>query len=210
MLESGLFVLCRAKPSLTIALVLTTSWSGLYGCGRTTIGERSSPNTASPPAQHPAGGDHDGDTDDKGGGFYDGDDHGVRYFGHAADAADRRAVVRLLHRYYAAVASVNSVAVCELLDPNLASSLGEAGGISSKAGSHSYIDTCAVTVSKHLKGALGRTRAELLAIRSVAVRVRGDRGFGLLRVPPSELRYMPVRRNRGAWKVEALIDNVPL
>lgn len=205
-LGSHLFALRRTRRSLTIAVALAASWSGLYGCGRTIARDRS-PAAAAPVAQHPPGWDHDGDTDEKGGGFYDSDDHGVRYFGHAAGAADRRAVARLLRRYYAAVASVDSATVCELLDPSL---VGETGGSSSEAGSHSYVGACAATVSNHLKSALGRTRAELLAVRTVAVRVRGDHGFGLLRVPPSELRYMPVRRSAGAWKVDALIDGFPL
>jgi hypothetical protein len=146
--------------------------------------------------------DYDDDIDAKKnetGSLYDRDDGEDRFYGRAASAADTRTVKTLLVRYYAAVAADDGATACRLIDPTLATAFGEERGRAA-GGSHSYIASCAPIMSKLLKHIVGRSAAELAAVKVIEVRVKGTRGLGLLRLPTSEVRYIPVGRENGAWR----------
>jgi hypothetical protein len=139
--------------------------------------------------------DHDGD---------DGDDDVS--WGHAASAADFRAVVAVVRAYYAAGAAGNGARGCSLIYSLLADEIpelyGEGSGPPELRGK-----TCAVVVSKLFRHHRAHFRADSAWLRVFRVRVRGLRGLAFVRLPDTPIHDIPVHREHAAWRVEALIDS---
>jgi hypothetical protein len=144
-------------------------------------------------------GDPDSDSD-----TYPGEpDDEHELFGRPAHAGDARAVAALVRRYYAAASRGDGATACRLVYLPVAESLleeyGPQLGLSAP--------TCASVVAALFRRMHKRLSAENAALRTVAVRVRLNRGavrLGFGRAEPP--RYMLVHRERGAWKMEMPFD----
>jgi hypothetical protein len=104
-------------------------------------------------------------------------------------------------RYYAAVAAGDGAAACALLSSGLSKSIVMGFGRSSALRGKG----CAGILSLLFKHRSGQAGAPLAAIDVTAVRVRGDRGFALLRSKTMPSGEIGVAREAGAWKIGALI-----
>jgi hypothetical protein len=146
--------------------------------------------------------DSDEDNDNPGSGRYDADDSPVLRFGHAASAVEMRAISSLVRRYYAAGAAGDGASACSLLYSLLADSVVEeyAGspGLRSK--------TCAEVLSKLFKQRHRELAGDVAALKTTVVRVGGDRGLSLVRFGATRERRVLLRRERGAWKMDVLLD----
>jgi hypothetical protein len=152
--------------------------------------------------------DEDGDYDSPVGSHrYDKDDDQIRKYGHAADAAEARAVTAVVKGYLAAGAASNGAAACPLLFSLLAESIpedyGQPPGPPALRGK-----TCAVVMSK----LFGEHHAELALhdakLKVTGVRVSGKRGWALLGVGEGSDHMLLLHREGKAWKVDQLLDEV--
>lgn len=146
--------------------------------------------------------DSDEDNDNPGGSRYDADDSPVLRFGHAASAAQERAIASLVKRYYAAGAAGDGASACSLLYPLLAESVVEeyaqSPGLRGK--------TCAEVLSKLFKRRHRELAGDVAALKPTVVRVSGDHGLALVRFGATRERRLLLRRERGAWKMDVLLD----
>jgi hypothetical protein len=146
--------------------------------------------------------DSDEDNDNPGGSRYDADDSPVLRFGQAANHAEERAIASLVRRYYAAGAAGDGASACSLLYPLLAESVAEeyaqSLGLRGK--------TCAQVLSKLFKRRHRELAGDVAALALTVVRVGGDRGLALVRFGATRERRVLLRRERGAWKMDVLLD----
>jgi hypothetical protein len=210
------------KPLLAPPLIalLGLSVSACGGAGKRTSSASQSPSGASVTGGaatstasriEPTGGYLRGDDDTDETNHKDEDDHGARNYGHAASAADRRAIAALVKRYYATGVAGDGAAACALIYSGLAKSpnLGEAAeaayppapGVPPLRG-----ESCARIMSLLFKEDHQRLAADIEGIEVTSVRVKGSRGLALLGFRTAPERQIPVRRERGTWKIEALLD----
>lgn len=146
--------------------------------------------------------DSDNDNDNSGNSRYDGDDKPVLYFGHAPSAADGRAIAALVRRYYAAGAAGNGATACGLIHPLLAESIVEEYAHSPSLRGK----TCAAVMSKLFRQLHRELTSDVAGLELVRTRVSGDRGLALVRFGARRERRVLVRRERGAWKMDVLLD----
>jgi hypothetical protein len=158
--------------------------------------------SATTPAQSHLSTDSDNDNDNPGHSRYDSDDRPVLYFGHAASAADGRAIAGLVKRYYAAGAASDGAAACSLIYSLVAESVAEEYGQSPPLRGR----TCAVVMSKLFKQRHRELVADVAGLEVTRVRISGDHGLALLRFGPTRERRVLVRRERGACKMGVLLD----
>jgi hypothetical protein len=141
----------------------------------------------------------------------DGDNDALPTWGHPAAMPDRQAIESLIARYYAAAAAGDGSGACRLTDPLLAESVGEQrGGDLGLPPSSS----CGRVLSK----LFAQRRRELSEdSRSFAIaiaRVKGNRGFAYVRFGVEDNghghvreRDIALRRQGGAWRVNAVLDD---
>ncbi len=184
---------------------------GFDACGDASTGVRSSSRKASKPAaiaattgtvvSNPvapstAKPDNDGDGDNG-----SDDDR----WGSAASATDRRAVVRLVKHYYAVAAAGEGARGCALIYSLLAEEIpelyGEPPGPPSLRGG-----TCSAVMYKVFRQKHRLLAADVATIDVIGVRVKRLRGLALLRFKGSPERDIPVHREHGAWRIDALLD----
>jgi len=164
-------------------------------------------SSAAPPGGYLRG---DGDVDD-GPDHRDEDNYSLRHYGHAAGTAQRRAIAALVRRYYTAGAAGNGAAACALIYSGLAGSpgLGEAAeAVYPVAPSVPPLrgQSCARIMSLLFAEDHRRLAADRASVVVTGVRVKGGRGWVLLGFRTTPERLFPLRRERGAWKLEALLD----
>jgi len=141
--------------------------------------------------------DRDNDAD------HNDDDAPALHFGRAASPADRRHVVALITRYFAAATAGNAAAGCHLLAPVIAESFAEEKHLSPQLTARK----CAVELSK-----LFRTNHALLVekrrtLRVIGVRVQGDHALAILDFPTiPEVRLIDARNTAGSWGLLELLD----
>jgi len=167
--------------------------------------------TATVSSTAPPGGYLRGDGDGDEPNHRDRDNYSTRHYGHAASAAQERAIAALVKRYYAAGAAGDGAAACALIYSGLADSpnLGEmaetvyppAPGVPPLHG-----QSCARIMSLLFEEDHRRLAADLATVVVTSVRVKGNKGLVLLGFRATPERLFPVRRERGAWKTEALLD----
>lgn len=157
--------------------------------------------------------DHDGDggPSDGGGrrGVFDGDDDSIRFYGHKASSLDALAVTDVIDRYYRSAATDNGAEACLLIAGSLVEGLVEGVGGSSHD-EHSMAEECASEMTKMFKKfehLPGRNPADFAVVKVMEVRMRGDEGLSLLRLPTSEVRDIPVGFEGGTVKMEAFFDS---
>jgi hypothetical protein len=148
----------------------------------------------------------DGDDDSYSDTYYDADDENVLDYGHAAEAADARAVTAAVEHYYAIAARGDGAAACRLVTARVARAVPAAYGRSAELPALRG-RTCATVMSKVLGELHGQIGADSAALKVGVVRVEGSTaqallGFGEGGWPSS---YTVLRRERGAWRVDELL-----
>jgi hypothetical protein len=147
-------------------------------------------------------GDGDKDAPSSAGDGFDGDDASVRDYGHAAGAADARAITALVTRYYAAAAAGDGASACALTYALVAESLPEEYGQPPGPLYLRGASTCKAVLTivfEHFHAQL----SEPVAV--TAVRVDGQRGEALLGFRALPAGVIEVRREHGAWKIDRLL-----
>lgn len=125
-------------------------------------------------------------------------------YGKEAAQADKRAVVALIKRYYTAAAAGDGATACPLLYSTLAAGLAKGQGQSVQSSSGG---ACPAVVSL-----LFKQQHELLAADDIAtmvmvdVRVKGNVGIATVGFRTMPVGQIHVKRDRGVWKVNALLD----
>lgn len=152
--------------------------------------------TSATPTSQPPKNDIDNDSDNNN------DDYA---YGHAASAADRRAVTALVERYFAAAAAGDGATACPLIYSLFAEEIpelyGEPPGPPALRGS-----TCAVVMSKLFKQRHRQMVADHATLEVTDVRVKGRRAHALLRFETGA-RDLLVHREGRVWKVDEMLDS---
>ncbi|MGA9285387.1 MAG: hypothetical protein WBV85_08085 [Solirubrobacteraceae bacterium] len=149
--------------------------------------------------------DKDGDFDSSGGGQYDSDDNSVRYFGHSARPADRRAITALSKIYYAAAVADDGAKACSLIASPIAKLYPQSLGV----GGPPYLrglKTCAEIVSKLFDQNHTQVRADAATLRVTNVRVEGKLGLAVLAFNGRPGRQMETIREHRSWKMLFPLD----
>jgi hypothetical protein len=121
--------------------------------------------------------------------------------GPRADRASRKAITRLVKRYYAAAADGDAVTACSLLAKSLAEELPP--GTTGRA-----VGECPRAMAKTLSQERQQLREEDPATMIVLdVRVKGDLGLAILGFKAWPLGSILLEREGRAWKVDALLDS---
>jgi hypothetical protein len=114
-------------------------------------------------------------------------------------------VSAVTRRYYIAAAHHDGGGACSLfyllLRESVVENYGKPPGPPSLRGK-----TCAVVMTKFFKQHHRHLSAEAASLRVTGLRVRRNRGTALLRLGKGPVRYILVARERGAWKVNSLLD----
>lgn len=134
-------------------------------------------------------------------GYYDKDDNIVRGYGHAPSPPEQRALIAFVKGYFGAGAAEDGATACSMIIASISKAIPEDYG--SGAGP-SYLrgKTCAVVMGllfKHLHGQM------TAPITVSAVRVRGNEARIVVGSPATPVSYLPMKRERGAWKLIGLI-----
>lgn len=149
--------------------------------------------------------DADSDYDNKSNGRHDSDDNAILRFGHTASPTERRMVAGIVKRYYAAGAEGDGATACSLIYSIFAEAIpedyGQAPGPPGLRGK-----TCAAVLSKFFVQHHGRLAADSETLSVTGVRVEGNRGFALLSFRRMPDRHIVLHRERGHWKLSALLD----
>lgn len=141
----------------------------------------------------------------------DSDDKGIRDYGHAGDATDRRAATRLLRRYYDAAAAGDWRLACALTFAPLARSGKLVDAVSEDyrpvAGSPDLQGkSCAQVMSalteQHHEELKGDT--ETLVVTSL--RTRGTRALAIVGLRTTGERVVELAHEGSSWKVDDLFD----
>lgn len=149
--------------------------------------------------------DRDNDADNKTGSYYDDDDKSIRAFGHAAGAADRRAITALVKRYFTLAAAGDGSRACSLLHPALAKAVPESYG---QPPGPAYLrgKTCAQVITKLFMRDHEQLNAYLGNLEVTGVRLDRNRGLAVLRFARLPGRQIQVEREHKTWKIGELLD----
>ncbi|MFZ2114908.1 MAG: hypothetical protein WAU77_14390 [Solirubrobacteraceae bacterium] len=203
--------------TLLACAAVALSVAGACGCGaaRSTAGVETTATSSPFSLAELAKRDQDGDIDRLTQSRYDDDNDAIPGFGQPADAADRRAIVALIKRYYIAAAAGDGAKACSMQYALTAELLVEEhhrgkGPASLRGG------TCARIMSK-LLAQHHRELAEDVSggYRVLAVQVHLNQGYALVRfAAPRELHElrelrMLVHREHGGWKMDRPLDDGP-
>jgi hypothetical protein len=136
----------------------------------------------------------------------DHDDHITEKYGHAAPAADRRDVIALTKRYYAAAVAGDGAQACSMMLGSLARSVpasyGGPGGSPELRGT-----SCVAVLSKLFRREHSVLVAEAPSLRVTKVRLHGNGGLALLSFKTTpEPREISVSLEGSAWKMASLLD----
>lgn len=154
--------------------------------------------SSNPPGRDP---DMDNDAEANVINGYDRDDASIRAYGQAAGAADTRAITTLVKAYYGAAAAANGARACSLMYSLFAEAIPEdfgrgAGPVYARGNS------CPVVMSKLFK----HMHSQLATpIAVTGVRISGNQARALIATKETRIAYLPVKRERGTWKVNALV-----
>ncbi len=183
----------------------TTSGVSVNGETTTPSAASATPSTSgatpSPPSTSQAGrylkDTNDGDDDPA-----SNDDNVVFDYGHAANAADERAITATLTGYYAAGAAADGAGACKLLYSLIAETIPEEFTSPDLRG-----PTCAAVMSKLFKQRRQQLLADNTALKVTRVRVEGSKGLALVNLGKLPEPHMLLHREGGAWRVESLTES---
>jgi hypothetical protein len=152
-----------------------------------------------------------GDNDSDETNHKDEDDHSIHNYGRAASAVDKQKIRALVENYYAVATARKGVRACSLIYSGLAksSTLGEAAevayppapGVPPLRGKSCAQITSLLFIEDHQQLA-----TDAATVQVTAVRVKGNYGLALLGFKTMPERQFPVQRERGTWKIDALLD----
>lgn len=147
--------------------------------------------------------DFDNDpTDNVGKGFHDSDDNSVLRYGHRARGVDRKEIVSVVNRYFAAAAAEDGATACSLTFSLLADALPEDYG---HAPGPLYLrgdKNCRVILTEIFK----HQRSELVQpVKVTEVRISGHRGLAVLGSPTLPASETELRRELGSWKIDRVL-----
>jgi hypothetical protein len=139
------------------------------------------------------------------------DDASNRYalsYGHAASAADQRAVTELVKRYYAAALKGDGAKACAMIVSSLSKAVVEDYGHGSPGPSYLQSGkTCPQVMALLFKHFHAQLTAEIPKLEVARVRLVGPHGFAIMSFGAMPEREISVRREGSAWKVQALLDS---
>jgi hypothetical protein len=144
--------------------------------------------------------------DNRGKGYYDGDDGPVRHFGRAATPGQTRALAAVTGSYLQAASAANGGQACSLMAASTAGAAAQYGGV----GGPPYLHG-ARGCKQVMTRLFGHDRSEFVGSfeKVVAARVAVARAYVLLGSLTRAARLLSLERVGGAWKVQALLP-VPL
>lgn len=139
------------------------------------------------------------------------DDFPITEYGHAASATDRRTVTALVKRYYAEAVAEDGAKACGLVrasllkDPGLKKTVPE-DRFSRPVHPHaSPGETCTQVTSKLFKQDHQTLPSEARTLQVLGVRADGIHGVAVLGFKRAPERWLPVVREDGVWKIQALL-----
>jgi hypothetical protein len=132
-------------------------------------------------------------------------------YGHAASTVDRREIAELIKRYYTAAAAEDGALACKLIYNRLRSgaNLVKAIPVAFAAAEGSSVfrgKSCAEVTTLLFEVDHARIVAGLATLQVVSVRLDGNHGLALLGFSATPERLIAVQRERGIWKIDALLD----
>lgn len=148
--------------------------------------------------------DFDNDpTDNVGKGFHDGDDNSVLRYGHRAHGAERKEIVSVVNRYFAAAAAEDGAMGCSLTFSLVADALPEDYG---HAPGPLYLrgdKNCRVILTAIFK----HQHSELVQpVKVTEVRVSQRRGLAVLGSPTLPASETELRDELGSWKIDRVLS----
>jgi hypothetical protein len=208
----------KPLPVLFAAALLSAGVSAC-GSGKNTSSASPSPNAAatgstvagSASSATPTGDYTKADTDkdnDIGAPSDDTNNNYILDYAHAASTADKRAVTALIKRYYAAAAVGDGAKACSMMYVTFAEAVAEDYGQGSAG--DSYLrqgKTCPAVMALLFKHYHGQLAAELPILEVTRVRLDRHHGLAVLSFGTMPERQIPVRRERRAWKIGAVLDS---
>jgi hypothetical protein len=213
----------RAVATATTALLAALLGTGLAACGHGRSYTREGSRTLADAVREDGAGRKvtprswragsyvlgDGDYDGDARNHYD--DPGIRGYGHPLHGTGRRVVAALVKLYFAAAAAGDGARACSLLVTSVGRdvSLGEvAERVYPPAPSVPPLrgESCARIMSLVFHEAHQRLVASDATLRVTGVRTKDLHGLVLLGFQTSPERYIPVRREHGGWRIDALLD----
>lgn len=141
------------------------------------------------------------------------DDHLIRDYGHVASAVVRRAVTSVVMRYFATANAENGTTACSLMYSRLAKATNFAKAVPQDyepypGSSFSRDKHCSQFMSQLFKEVHEQLSvADIPTLEVTAVRVNGSHGLALLAFKTTPERWIAVRREHGAWKIDGLLDS---
>jgi hypothetical protein len=130
-------------------------------------------------------------------------DNSIQTFGKESGEADKQAVTTVVKRYYAAVAAGDGAGACALLSSGISKSIVQSLGRSAALREKG----CPGILSLLFKHRPGQAGASLAVVDVTGVRVKGNRGFALLRSKTMPSGEITIYREGGAWKIGSLIGS---
>jgi hypothetical protein len=151
----------------------------------------------------------DSDKDDDVGAAYDDtNNNSVLELGHAAGAADNRAVTELVKRYYAAAAAQDGDGACSMIVRTLADAMAEDYGHGSAGPAYLSAGKTCPTVMVLLFRHFQRHLALEVPLLTVSrVRISGRQGLAILTFRAMPERQIPVTKEGRSWKIATLLDS---
>jgi hypothetical protein len=175
-----------------------------------TSGEQpsSSSSSSSSPVAGYMRGDEDAPTDDEGARS---DDRSTWGYGREATVAQRLAIAAVVRRYYAAAAAGDSAAACALISPRLVESSNLERDLPEEyrpaPGSALFRGKSCARVESLLFEVNHQQFVEQAAtVQMIGARVKGAAGLALLGFRSTGEREVRLVLERGAWKIDVLLD----
>ncbi|HEX5309670.1 MAG TPA: hypothetical protein VFW38_11385 [Solirubrobacteraceae bacterium] len=136
---------------------------------------------------------------------HDSDENNDDYaYGHSASENERRAIVSVVRKYYAAAAADRGNVGCRLLYSLMAEEIPETYGENGPPQLHG--GTCAVVMSKLFKEKHGLLVADARTLKVLAVRIKRNRGLVMMSFSGMPQRDIMVHREFAAWKIDETLD----
>jgi hypothetical protein len=151
--------------------------------------------------------DMDKDSDNPGRkSYFDADDYNAPNYPYAASAVERRTAAAVLKRYLTAAVADDGAAACSLIYSLFAETIPESYGLPPLGSPALRGDTCAKVMTKMFKQQHKQLAAELPTLEVASVRVSHNRGLAVLHFKDMPPRSITMHRERGVWKVDAVLD----
>jgi hypothetical protein len=212
--------------SVVVLLTIVSLSLGAAACGGTSKGTSSATQALSNASQTPSNGTNSGTAGTTVSGATptrpthenDNDDHtnppapaddpnngSARNYGHAASAADTRAITTLLERYYAIALAGEGVKACPMIDSGLVKAVpldyGKLGPSYLRGGK-----TCAAVLSLLFQHEHQKLAAEVPQLKFLSMRLESNHGLVLLGFGSLPERLITVVHEGSVWKVAMLLD----